>query len=87
MIFVGIYEHNIDNKNRLVLPSRFVNKLDKTICVSKGFNDCLENRSKESFEAHIKCLLSHSNTPNVRSAQRMSLSLTNKIRGSSRKIE
>lgn len=62
MIFLGTYEHSIDAKNRLTLPSKFVAKLSKTIVVSKGFDGCLEIRSDVAFEEYANKLMEFSQT-------------------------
>jgi MraZ protein len=77
MVFLGTYEHSIDDKNRLVLPSKIVLKLSKTVFISKGFDGCLEIREKEDFNDYVKKLLSYSNTSkDARQVQRIFLSLS-----------
>ncbi len=79
MIFLGTYKHNIDTKNRITLPSKFIDKLSNQIFISKGFDGCLEIRNEKDFKDYSNSLLSHSNTKaNVRQVQRVFLSLTNK---------
>ncbi|MCQ3908903.1 MAG: MraZ N-terminal domain containing protein [Mycoplasmoidaceae bacterium] len=51
MLFLGTYNHIIDEKNRLSLPAKLVAKFSHRIVVaSKGFEGCLELRSQEDFE-------------------------------------
>jgi MraZ protein len=79
MLFLGTYEHTIDEKNRLVLPSKFVSELSKTVYISKGFDGCLEIREEEDFDKYVKRLLSYSNTSkDARQVQRTFLSLSSK---------
>jgi MraZ protein len=50
MLFLGTFEHNLDDKLRLTIPSKFRNKVGQTVFVSKGFDGCLELRTLEAFE-------------------------------------
>jgi MraZ protein len=56
MIFIGTYEHTLDNKNRLTLPSKICAKLSKVIVANKGLDDCLELRSAEDFKNFVSKL-------------------------------
>ncbi len=61
MLFLGTYEHVIDEKNRLSLPAKLVDKFSKRVVVaSKGFEGCLELRSREDFEVWSNQILSYS---------------------------
>lgn len=61
MVFLGTYNHRFDDKNRLNLPSKIANKFDRHIViVSKGFDGCLEVRSKNDFELWTNQILSYS---------------------------
>jgi MraZ protein len=62
MIFLGTFEHALDTKNRLVLPSKFVNNLTKKVIISKGFDGCLECRSEKDFTLYSEKLMSLSQT-------------------------
>jgi MraZ protein len=80
MLFLGKYKHSIDTKNRLTLPTKFVDKLSSEVYISKGFDGCLELRSEKEFKDYSSAILSHSNTKqNVRQVQRVFLSLTTKV--------
>ena len=59
-MFLGTYLHNIDNKNRLALPSKIAAKLSKSVVVSKGFDGCLELRTIEDFNKYADTLMSYS---------------------------
>ncbi|MDD5091147.1 MAG: division/cell wall cluster transcriptional repressor MraZ [Candidatus Wallbacteria bacterium] len=39
--FIGEYRHNIDDKGRLILPSRFRDKLGESFVVTCGLDTCL----------------------------------------------
>jgi len=61
MIFLGTYEHNIDEKNRLSLPSKVVGKIpNRVLVISKGFEGCLELRTQEDFEKRCDQILAFS---------------------------
>lgn len=49
-MFIGEYNHNLDNKGRLAIPAKFRNILKKGAVVTKGLDNCLFLYSKEQFE-------------------------------------
>ena len=68
MLFLGTYQHVVDEKNRLSLPAKLVGKFSKRIVVvSKGFEGCLELRSQEDFANWSEKILSYS--PNKKDAR------------------
>jgi len=40
-MFIGEYQHNIDEKGRLAVPVKFRRELSKGAVVTKGLDDCL----------------------------------------------
>lgn len=40
-MFIGEYNHSVDPKKRLALPSKFRNELGKTVVVTRGLDKCL----------------------------------------------
>ncbi len=40
-MFIGEYNHAVDPKKRLALPSKFRNELGKTVVVTRGLDKCL----------------------------------------------
>ncbi len=48
--------HNLDNKNRLVIPRKFVNKLGNKVYILKGYEGCLSLFSEDAFKTYINNL-------------------------------
>ena len=40
-MLMGEYHHNIDEKNRLIIPSKFRSELGEKFIITKGFDKCL----------------------------------------------
>jgi MraZ protein len=40
-VFLGEYEHNIDDKGRLAVPARFRDQLNAGVIITRGFDPCL----------------------------------------------
>jgi MraZ protein len=40
-MFLGEYEHNIDDKGRLAIPARFREELGEGLIITRGFDRCL----------------------------------------------
>jgi MraZ protein len=40
-MFIGEYQHAIDNKNRMIIPSKFREGLDEAFVLTKGLDGCL----------------------------------------------
>ena len=58
-MFMGEYHHSIDEKGRLIVPSKFRDDLGSTFIVTKGFDTCLSVFSItewQNFEAKLKSL-------------------------------
>lgn len=49
-MFVGEYRHCLDDKSRIVLPSKFRTQLSTTIYISLDFDQCLALFSEEEFQ-------------------------------------
>ena len=49
-MFMGEFHHNIDDKARLVVPSKFRVELGDTFIVTRGLEGCLFVYSKEEWE-------------------------------------
>ena len=65
-MFIGEYHHNIDQKGRVAIPTKFRNDLAKGAVVTKGLDDCLTLYTKDEWEKLAKRLadlpISKSNT-------------------------
>tara|TARA_Y100000310_G_C20700909_1_gene829800 strand:+ start:6335 stop:6829 length:495 start_codon:yes stop_codon:yes gene_type:complete len=49
-MFIGEYQHNIDQKGRLAVPAKFRKILNKGAVVTKGLDDCLFLYTTEEWE-------------------------------------
>jgi MraZ protein len=48
--FRGLYEHSLDSKDRLTVPSRFRSQLADGVVLSKGFDPCVWVHTTAEFE-------------------------------------
>ncbi|MGN0305126.1 MAG: division/cell wall cluster transcriptional repressor MraZ [Lachnospiraceae bacterium] len=58
-MFMGEYNHTIDTKGRLIIPSKFRETLGDEFVVTKGLDGCLfvyDNSEWQSFEEKLKSL-------------------------------
>ncbi len=58
-MFMGEYNHTIDAKGRLIVPSKFREALGDTFVVTKGLDGCLfvyDNDEWQAFEEKLKSL-------------------------------
>ncbi len=58
-MFMGEYNHTIDTKGRLIIPSKFREALGDTFVVTKGLDGCLfvyDNEEWKAFEEKLKAL-------------------------------
>ena len=75
VMFIGEYHHNIDEKGRLIMPSKFRNDLGETFVITRGIDSCLFVYPKESWNNITSKLNELSFTKkDVRSFQRFFLS-------------
>lgn len=49
-MYVGEYEHNLDSKGRLIIPSKFREELDETFYITRGLGQCLYIYSVEQMK-------------------------------------
>ncbi|MBR5578429.1 MAG: division/cell wall cluster transcriptional repressor MraZ [Lachnospiraceae bacterium] len=58
-MFMGEYNHTIDTKGRLIIPSKFREALGEEFVVTKGLDGCLfvyDNNEWNAFEEKLKSL-------------------------------
>ena len=58
-MFMGEYNHTIDTKGRLIIPSKFRDGLGEEFVVTKGLDGCLfvfSNEEWQEFELKLKAL-------------------------------
>lgn len=58
-MFMGEYNHTIDAKNRLIIPSKFREQLGDEFVITKGLDGCLfvyDQKEWSEFEAKLKAL-------------------------------
>ncbi len=56
-MFIGEYHHNIDEKNRLIIPSKFREELLDEVIITRGLENCLFVYPKNNWD-HITNKLS-----------------------------
>jgi MraZ protein len=54
MVFFGTYNHNLDDKSRCTLPSRFREALGTKVYVSRGYDHCLNLYTEEAFNKKVE---------------------------------
>lgn len=52
-MLIGEFHHNLDNKNRLMMPSKLLSGLGDEIVVTRGFEKCLMVYPLEKWESVI----------------------------------
>lgn len=56
-MFFGTYEHSLDEKNRLVVPSRIIkNLIDKRLFIMRGYEGSLSLFPSDEFEKYLNKL-------------------------------
>ena len=59
-MFFGNYSHSLDNKGRLVIPSKFRDELGNNIFIMKGFDGALAIYKKDAFNEVVEELEKYS---------------------------
>ncbi|SDY43907.1 MraZ protein [Proteiniborus ethanoligenes] len=49
-MFIGEYQHSLDNKGRLIIPSKFRDELGDVFIITKGLDNCLFVYPKEEWD-------------------------------------
>jgi MraZ protein len=66
-MFLGQYQHSLDDKGRLTIPARFRELLNKGAYITQGFDKNLMVLTPEAFEQVLERITSISLTdPNAR---------------------
>ena len=55
-MLMGEYHHNIDEKNRLIIPSKFRNEIGDEFVITRGLEKCLFVYSKNEWNKIVKKL-------------------------------
>lgn len=55
-MFTGEYRHNLDNKNRLAIPSKIRNLIGDNIVITRGLDGCLFGYDLKTFDKLIEKL-------------------------------
>jgi MraZ protein len=53
-VFLGEYQHSIDDKGRLVMPAKFRDRLEDGLVATKGQDRCVFVFTLEGFEAEVE---------------------------------
>jgi MraZ protein len=53
-LFLGEYQHTVDEKGRIVMPSRFRDRLDDGVVVTKGQERCLYVFPADRWEQEVE---------------------------------
>lgn len=66
-MFIGQYSHNIDEKNRIIIPTKFRNKLGLNAVITLGHEGCLAIYTEEEWEKlQVKLMTLNSNQADAR---------------------
>jgi len=55
-VFLGSYQHTIDDKGRLTLPSKWRESLDTNVVVTRGLDDCLFVIPESKFQTMAEAI-------------------------------
>ena len=55
-MLIGEFHHNIDDKGRLIIPSKFRYELGEKLVITRGLDGCLSVFSPEVYKAYAKKL-------------------------------
>lgn len=55
-MFMGEYNHNLDDKNRIIIPSKFRQSLGSEFIITKGLDKCLFIYSLKEWEKIVRKL-------------------------------
>ncbi len=79
-MFLGLYRHSIDNKDRLTVPARYRELLDEGAYILRGFDQNLMVLTTKAFEALSKRITKMSMTdPLARSLRRLVMGSASRV--------
>ncbi len=79
-MFLGQYKHNLDNKGRVIIPSRFRVLLDEEAYLTQGFDNNLRLLPETAFQAIYQRVTSMASTdPTARQLRRLIFSSAQKV--------
>ena len=55
-MFIGEYRHNLDSKNRIIIPVKFRDGLGETFIVNKGLDGCLAVYTEDKWMSMLNSL-------------------------------
>lgn len=58
IMFIGEYNHNIDTKGRIIIPSRFRDELNDTFIITRGLDKCLFVYPKQEWDKLVNTIKS-----------------------------
>lgn len=70
MYFYGTYEHTIDDRGRIAVPSKFRRAFADGAVIRGGADPCVEMYSHEGFEQEVRLRLGSEESTRRRSARR-----------------
>ena len=71
LVFFGSYDHTLDDKGRLTMPSKYRPYLEKGVYVTRGFEKCLFVFTEDRFKEFMGTIEERSDfDPNVRKMSR-----------------
>ena len=79
-MFMGQYSHSLDEKGRLIIPSRFREELGREFVVAKGYDECLYAYNNEEWEKFAESVMELPETRKVnRDKRRYFLSTASQV--------
>lgn len=79
-MFLGTFQHNLDDKGRLMIPARFRELLDGGAYLTQGFDRCLMVMTGEYFRrVYVDVNATSLTNPDARLLRRMILANTSQV--------
>ena len=64
-MLIGEYQHNLDDKGRIIIPSKFRDQLNTSFILTRGLDGCLAIYSHDQWDAMFEKLKSMPTTKKV----------------------